>query len=64
MLKLIYSTIAFLVNVASIISLLMISVLLIDEKVSELTSIPTSPIFTPILFLVMELVTGVQLWSI
>ena len=64
MLKLTYSTIAFLMNVASIISLLMISVLLIDEKVSELTSIPTPPSFTPILFLVAELVTGVQLWSI
>lgn len=55
---------AFPVNIASIISVLMISVLLIDKKVSRLTSIPTSPIVTPILFLVAELVTGVQLWSI
>lgn len=51
-------------NIASIISVLMISVLLIDKKVSRLTSIPTSPIVTPILFLVAELVRGVQLWSI
>lgn len=55
---------AFPVNIASIISVLMISVLLIDKKVSRLTSIPTSPIVTAILFLVAELVTGVQLWSI
>lgn len=55
---------AFPMNIASIISVLMISVLLIDKKVSRLTSIPTSPIVTPILFLVSELVTGVQLWSI
>lgn len=55
---------AFPMNIASIISVLMISVLLIDKKVSRLTSIPTSPIVTAILFLVAELVTGVQLWSI